>query len=142
MEIIKYNLGLPLLALVLGVIVIGCGADSGIFNPIDETEDVETGTLVGEITRGPLSPVEGDDAPSLELAPGEELLIMTPTGEEVNSVITDDQGRYSINLPPGNYVIDIASLDGIEFTKDLPATVTITEGQETRVDIHIDTGIR
>ena len=142
MEIIKYNLGLPLFALVLGVIVIGCGADSGNFNPIDETEDVETGTLVGEITRGPLSPVEGDDAPSLELAPGEELLIMTPTGEEVNSVITDDQGRYSINLPPGNYVIDIASLDGIEFTKDLPATVTITEGQETRVDIHIDTGIR
>ena len=67
---------------------------------------------------------------------------MTPTGEEVNSVITDDQGRYSINLPPGNYVIDIASLDGIEFTKDLPATVAITEGQETRVDIHIDTGIR
>jgi len=52
MEIIKYNLGLPLLALVLGVIVIGCGADSGNFNPIDETEDVETGTLVGEITRG------------------------------------------------------------------------------------------
>lgn len=142
MEIIKYNLGLPLLALVLGVIVIGCGADSGNFNPIGETEDVETGTLVGEITRGPLSPVEGDDAPSLELAPGEELLIMTPTGEEVNSVITDDQGRYSINLPPGNYVIDIASLDGIEFTKDLPATVTITEEQETRVDIHIDTGIR
>ena len=142
MEIIKYNLGLPLLALVLAVIVIGCGADSGNFNPTGKTEDVETGTLVGEITRGPISPVEGDDAPSLELAPGEELLIMTPTGEEVNSVITNDQGLYSINLPPGNYVIDIASLDGIEFTKDLPATVTITEGQETRVDIHIDTGIR
>ena len=142
MEIIKYNLGFPLLALVLAVIVIGCGADSGNFNPTDETEDVETGTLVGEKTRGPLSPVEGDDAPSLELAPGEELLIMTPTGEEVNSVITNDQGLYSINLPPGNYVIDIASLDGIEFTKDLPATVTITEGQDTRLDIHIDTGIR
>ena len=142
MGIIKYNLGFLLLAFVIGLIVVGCGTDSGNFNPNDETEEVETGTLVGEVTRGPLSPVEGDDTPSSEVAPGEELLIMTPTGEEVSSVITDDQGLYSINLPPGTYVVDIASIDGIEFTKDLPATVTITEGQETRVDIHIDTGIR
>ncbi len=142
MGIIKYNLGLLLLALVAGVIVVGCGADSGNPNPNDETEEVETGTLVGEVTRGPLSPVEGNDTPSSEVAPGEELLIMTPTGEEVNSVITDDQGLYSIKLRPGTYVVDIASLDGIEFTKDLPTTVTITKGQETRLDIHIDTGIR
>lgn len=142
MGTIKYNLASLLSAFLIGVIIAACDADSGDFNPNGETGEVETGTLVGEVTRGPISPVEGKDTPSSEAAPDEEILIMTPGGDEVDSVISDDQGLYSIDLTPGAYVVDIASLDGIEFTKDLPATVTITEGQDTRLDIHIDTGIR
>jgi hypothetical protein len=139
---IKYNLASLLSAFLVGVIIAACDADSGDFNPNGETAEVEAGTLVGEVTRGPISPVEGEDTPSSEPAADEEIVIMTPGGDEVDSVISDDQGLYSIDLTPGAYVLDIASLDGIEFTQDLPATVTITEGQETRVDIHIDTGIR
>ncbi len=142
MGIIKHNLALLLLAFVIGVIIAACDADSGNVNPNGQMEEVETGTLLGEVTRGPLSPVEDDDTPSSEPAADEEIVIMTPGGEKVESVISDDQGLYSIDLTPDTYVVDIAPLDGIEFTKDLPATVTITEGQETRVDIHIDTGIR
>ena len=142
MGIIKYNLDLLLLAFVIAVIIASCDADSGNFNPNGGTQEIDTGTLLGEVTRGPLSPLESDDTPSSEPAPNEEIVIMTSGGEEFESVISDDQGLYAIDLTPGTYVVDIASLDGIEFTKDLPATVTITEGQETRLDIHIDTGIR
>ncbi|MGB7291752.1 MAG: hypothetical protein WBD99_06255 [Thermodesulfobacteriota bacterium] len=142
MGIIKYNLASLLSAFLIGVIIAACDADSSILNPHGETGEVATGTLVGEVTRGPISPVEGEDTPSSEPAPDEEILIMTPGGDEVKSIISDDQGLYSIDLTPSTYVVDIASLDGIEFTKDLPATITITEGQETRLDIHIDTGIR
>ena len=45
-------------------------------------------------------------------------------------------------LPPGTYRVEVGPLTGIEFTKDLPATVTVTAGQETRLDVHIDTGLR
>ncbi len=142
MGIIKYNLASLLSAFVIGLIIAACDADSGNFNPNGDTQEVDTGTLLGAVTRGPLSPVEGEDTPSSEPAADEEILIMTSGGDEVKSVISDDQGLYSIDLTPGTYVVDIASLDDIEFTKDLPATVTITEGQETRLDIRIDTGIR
>jgi len=56
--------------------------------------------------------------------------------------VTDNQGAYSVRLPSGTYRVETAPLVGIEFTKDLPATVTIAAGQETRLDVTIDTGIR
>jgi len=44
-------------------------------------------------------------------------------------------------LPPGHYRVK----RGETFrgaTKDLPAPVTVSDGQQTRLDITIDTGIR
>jgi hypothetical protein len=58
------------------------------------------------------------------------------------SVVTGADGRYVAVLPPGSYRVAVTSLTGIEFTKDLPATVTVTAGQETRLDVYIDTGLR
>ena len=63
-------------------------------------------------------------------------------GQEVQSVVTDAQGIYRISLPPGTYRVTMEPIPGVGLTKDLPATVTITKGQETLLDIYIDTGIR
>jgi hypothetical protein len=71
-----------------------------------------------------------------------KLVIRTLAGQEIGSVVTSEQGVYSISLPPGAYRIEATHLTGIEFTKDLPASVVISEGRETRFDIHIDTGMR
>jgi len=57
-------------------------------------------------------------------------------------VVTNDQGQYRVNLPPDTYRVSAVSLPRGSSTKELPATVTVTEGQETRLDIRIDTGIR
>jgi hypothetical protein len=75
-------------------------------------------------------------------APGVKILVLTLAGQQIRSAASDDRGIYSTSPPKGIYRIEMAPLGGIEFTKDLPATVTITEGQETRLDISIDTGIR
>ena len=101
------------------------------------------GRLVGKVIWYPVSPTEvGDEAVASRGAPGVKLLILNSKGIEVNSVVTDEKGRYRITLPSGIYRIEIAlpSRDG--FTKDLPKSVTITEGEESRLDIRIDTGIR
>jgi hypothetical protein len=58
------------------------------------------------------------------------------------SVVTDGLGEYAIaNLPPGMYVVTMELAAPIGFTKQLPATVIITAGQETHFDIRVDTGI-
>jgi len=63
-------------------------------------------------------------------------------GQEFTSVVTEADGGYHLRIPPGIYRIDIPPLTGGRFTKDVPTTVTITEGQQTRLDIRIDTGMR
>jgi hypothetical protein len=101
------------------------------------------GVLTGKVTMGPLSPVGGiSGAPLSAPLTGARIIISRPEGQEIKSVVTDDEGKYSISLPPGLYRIEMPSLPHSMFTKDLPATVSITEGKEIRMDIRVDTGIR
>ncbi|MHB8068720.1 MAG: carboxypeptidase-like regulatory domain-containing protein [Desulfobaccales bacterium] len=102
-----------------------------------------TGTLTGAVTLGPISPVQRQDiVPIPRPAAGVKLLILTPARQEVAAVTTDAAGQFRCDLPPGAYEVEMAPRKGKEFTKDLPATVTITPGQETRLDIRLDTGMR
>ena len=139
----KCNLSVLLLALLMSITSAGCANTPGTATQSSkEKKTVERGILTGKVIRGPLSPVETTDTPSARPASGVKLVILTPAGAEIDSVVTDDRGVYSIGLPPGTYHIEMGPLGSLEFTKDLPATVTITQGQETRLDISLDTGIR
>ena len=101
------------------------------------------GALAGRVSLGPVSPVERPGAaPSRLPAPGIKLLIYGPDRQEIAAVTTDKAGQYRVDLPPGAYRLELAPRPGREFTKDLPATVTITPGRETRLDIHLDTRMR
>ena len=106
-------------------------------------KEIKEGVLIGLVRRGPVNPVmtEGMSSTS-DPAPDVKLIILTPKRKQITSIMTDAQGEYRISLPLGTYRIETTSLVGIEFTKDLPAIVNITEGQETRLDINIDTGMR
>jgi hypothetical protein len=48
---------------------------------------------------------------------------------------------YRVALPPGSYRVELQRR-GIDISKDLPQTVTISTGQTTRLDMSIYTGIR
>ena len=101
------------------------------------------GTLTGKVTRGPLSPVERMPGPrGSEPVTGFRIAISGLDGQKVASAVTDDQGQYVVNVPPGDYRISTDMIPRGGFTRDLPTTVTVTEGQERRLDIRIDTGIR
>lgn len=109
-------------------------------------QPVQTGTLQGTVTVGPLSPVEIAGAPQPTPPPE----VFTSRGLEIYkdgssklfaSLNFSADGTYSIQLPVGNYTVQLPS-GGIEFAKGLPAVVTIKSGEVTTLDINIDTGIR
>jgi len=134
----------PTRFLVLALLLTVCGcADNDGATRLGTKEKTPKGTLAGAIMRGPTCPVQTLNTPCPpEPAPGVKLVIFTQAGKEVTSLVSDRDGEYSVTLPPGSYRIDAGPLRGIEFTRDLPANVTIAAGRETRLTINIDSGMR
>jgi len=100
------------------------------------------GVLTGTVVLGPVTPTERPGMPSTAQAPGVRIVVSGPDGREIESMLTDAAGLYRTSLPPGTYQVTIPQLPRLQRTKDLPATVTIEAGQERRLDIKIDTGLR
>ncbi len=133
----------PLIGLVLLVGLLSFAGSPGLADEGGKPPAAGMGVLTGVVTRGPISPVQGPGLPPASApAPGVKLVIYGPGRQEIATVRTDAAGQYRVTLPPGAYQIEAALGKGRGFTKDLPATVTITPGQETRLNIRIDTGIR
>lgn len=102
------------------------------------------GILTGNVTIGPLCPVEPCevDPGVLKSAYDARLIIVTTTtGEPAGSMTPDPLSGYSFQLRPGVYLLDIGRT-GVDYSPDVPATLTVSPGITTRHDIRIDTGIR
>ena len=103
-----------------------------------------TGTLTGNLTIGPLCPVEPCTISHDQIIAAYEawpIVITTSGGDFIGSVTADPVSGYSVALSPGTYVVDIRR-QGIGGSGDLPKTITIRHGETVRLDISIDTGIR
>jgi hypothetical protein len=123
----------------LTIIILACTAMSGCLQA-----DSPTGTLTGNVSIGPLCPVEPWSVPYDRLVAAyaaRPITISTTAGSVVTTVIADPETGYAVALKPGTYVIDIPH-QGIGGSRELPATVTIRSGEMVRLDISIDTGIR
>jgi hypothetical protein len=103
-----------------------------------------TGTLAGNVSIGPLCPVEPCTVSHDRLVAAyaaRPITISTPSGSVVTTVTADPETGYTVDLKPGTYVVDIPH-QGIGGSGELPATVIIRSGGTVRLDISIDTGIR
>ena len=103
-----------------------------------------TGTLAGNVSIGPLCPVEPCTVSHDRLVAAYEarpITISSTGGTVVSTVIADPETGYLVVLKPGTYIVDIPH-QGAGGSRDLPRTVTIRSGETVRLDISIDTGIR
>jgi hypothetical protein len=120
---IPVSLGLVILVLVLA----SCGAtptDSGIN---------------GLVTIGPVSPVERPGVPND--APYQATLVVKDAdGHAVASVQSGDDGRFSVNLAPGVYVLEPQSSGQLPFAES--QQVTVEPHRHTEVSVSYDSGIR
>jgi len=103
-----------------------------------------TGTLTGNVTIGPLCPVEPCTVTTDRLAAAYDartIVVSGRGGVVIAEDVPDPYTGYSFILRPGIYGVDIGN-QGIDRSPELPTTVTIRSGETIRLDISIDTGIR
>lgn len=98
--------------------------------------------IKGFVMTGPICPVqrEGDD--SCNDKPVKASIVIKDKKEDViKNIETLDDGSFSVNLSPGNYVIYTDS-GGNGLGGSKPEYVTVEDGKFVEVTIMIDTGIR
>jgi len=105
-----------------------------------------SGYLEGRASIGPLQPVERVGVPAPTPSPAacsaRGLVVFdAQTGAEASPFDLASDCTYRVALAPGIYRVELQRR-GIDRSRDLPQTVTISPRQATRLDISIDTGIR
>lgn len=95
------------------------------------------GVISGTVSRGPITPNQPSGQPGAAPVPNARVEIATTDGNPVTSAQTDAQGNFRIALPPGTYRVTMPSTR----TKSVPATLTISAGEEKHLNIMIDTGL-
>jgi hypothetical protein len=73
--------------------------------------------------------------------PYQGLFVVTnSSGAEVVRATTDQNGKATIDLPPGNYIV-APKVEG-RLPSGMPTAVTVLPGQYVEVSVGLDTGIR
>jgi hypothetical protein len=96
------------------------------------------GTLQGQVMRGPTTPVCRIGQPCE--APAQNVRLFFTRNGTTTTAVTDAKGFYRIGLAPGTYAV---RTDQRPFgTTPQPRTARVVAAKVSRVDFHIDTGIR
>jgi len=117
-----------------------------VISNVAASDPVPPGFVEGHLKIFPLSDVNvaADDrtATMAAEAPYAEypLVVLTRDGKrEITRVTPDQHGNYRIELPPGDYILDVEA----EIAKrPKPRPFTVVSKQTVRVDMSVDTGIR
>ncbi len=129
----KRNLFL-LAVIIIGLLLAGCAGGT-----------LETGTLEGTVTIGPIWPVErpGEERPiPPEVYEARKVMIYDKNGDKLlKQVDLDSNGHYRVELKVGVYTVDINRI-GIDSSSDVPKKIEIRPKETVELDIDIDTGIR
>jgi hypothetical protein len=71
------------------------------------------------------------------------LIILSQDGKkEIARVIADENGKFRVALPPGDYLLDVQGRLPKGHVRAKPQRFTVVSNQTVRIDMDIDTGIR
>jgi hypothetical protein len=98
--------------------------------------------LLGPTCPGPVEASPGDIGPEPCVTPyAAELVVLDSENVKVASVTSANDGRFSVDVPPGEYVV--APKTGTDsYPIANPVSVTVVAGQYAEIQINYDTGIR
>jgi hypothetical protein len=90
---------------------------------------------------GPTCPVESLASPCPD-RPFQGDVQATSTDGVTTRAPTDEQGRFSLNLTAGSYVVVAVSAGGSGPPTPVPQSVEVVTGAYTQVTLEVDSGIR
>jgi len=122
---IKFLIGVMILVL----------ATCSIYSPTPRGSGIE-----GQVLVGPMCPVvqQGQECPDQPFQA--TLTVINRDGVQIAQFQTDDQGRFSVPLVPGEYTLHPESPNGIPFAGD--QSFIVETGRFTQITVHYDSGIR
>ncbi len=100
-----------------------------------------SGALVGQVTIGPLCPVEPCSNPNNPFL-GLEVVLSTQGGEKVTRAALDENGMFRVEAPAGSYLLDVDPCEFLGCVRVVPIEVDIRAVAVGSIEIDIDTGIR
>ena len=112
-----------------------------VFNSLSYTE----GTIEGVVMLGPICPVMQDPPdPQCADKPYEtELALLTSDQSRVVKKFKSDVvGRFAVSAPPGEYIIQSASVANVLPYCSSPTSIRVVENETVQADVSCDTGIR
>ena len=101
-----------------------------------------TGLLKGEVTLGPITPVEQMGGEPNTRPYAAIIDVATPDGDVVETVESGSDGAFSVRLPAGSYRLVPRSPQDSPLPYAPPLDTTIVAGKTTKVQIAYDSGIR
>ena len=71
------------------------------------------------------------------------LIILSQRGKkEIARVTADENGKYRVALPPGDYILDVQGRTPKGRMRVKPQSFQVVSNQTVRVDMDVDTGVR
>ncbi len=126
-----------ILALTLLLVLTGaCAGASG------DAGDAGSG-ITGVVLLGPQCAVEQVGSPCPDVPTEAQVQVTTTDGSRVVALgRTDAEGRFRLNVEPGDYLAQAIPIgqEGIVFGK--PVNVTVVAGRFTETNLSLDNGIR
>jgi hypothetical protein len=96
----------------------------------------------GQTIIGPMCPVVriGQDCP--DQAYQANLTVRTPEGQDVMRFDTGVDGKFRVNLPPGDYILHPESLEAGHMVVAADVPFTVLPDEFTNIIVAFDSGIR
>jgi len=104
-------------------------------------QNIEQGTISGEVIIGPLCPVEPCKNPDPDIYISRQLILQPGFGNTIHVPLNPD-GSFQATVNAGTYTMNLIDCTFLGCKRSLPITVTIIPNKITTIDINIDTGIR
>ena len=117
-----------------------------VISSVAASDPVPPGFVEGHLKIFPLSDVNpaaddraaitGSEVPNADYP----LVVLTRDGKkEITRVTPDRNGNYRVELPPGDYILDVEARTP---RRPKPRSFTVISNQTVRLDMNIDTGVR
>ena len=124
----------------IAVLTAACGDDSQTSTP--PLPDRAEGFLSGQVTIGPLCPVEPCPSPVVDPYSSRALVITSEAPISEVTVPLRQDGSFSAVVPALTYEVNLTDCDFLGCSQALPIIVIVEPGETTTITIDIDTGIR